>query len=234
MQASSAATSLTPPNSDTTGSGPVPKAPAAPPLTELEDLLYDLLDCGPADPSLGQEKLAAIRAFLHEHARERKSHAQFVTFFEDHTLSMQPERPNALAMPMNSARHMPVDDALALEFATPSAEPEVEAEIVTEPEPLPVAAMSRKPSQRWIWALGCAAVCGIIALVAASIISMRDEIARLNTQVISSAQRLEQLRSETDRLKVSVEDSHRTEQRTEHDTQPPVPSALDPVDTNSR
>src|ERR1043165_7998630 len=90
----------TAPEASQTSSASQPQTKPIPGLNELEDVLFDLLSSGGIDSSLSHDKLEAIQSFLHEHARERKTHEQFVAFFEQQALPLQPERPNLLALPM--------------------------------------------------------------------------------------------------------------------------------------
>lgn len=58
-------------------------------LEVLQDLLYDMLATGITDEHASVSP-AQIEGFLHEHAREAKSAADFRAFFERHGLRMDP------------------------------------------------------------------------------------------------------------------------------------------------
>jgi hypothetical protein len=205
---------------------PAPGTPAVtttPSIPELEDVLYDLLAAG-GDLHVDAAKLEVIQAFLHEHARTRKTSEQFVSFFEAHGLSMRPERPNLFALPL-------VDSASRSAARTPPL-------LTPEPE-VPVAAapilVETRARYGWVWtALGFAALAGALALGASAVVVMRAELDRMNASVAHSAIELEQLRAETERLRAVVQAQSAVIQNTERDTQLLLRTFAAPIAQNSR
>jgi len=160
---------------------------------------------------LGHDKFEEIQAFLHEHARERKTHAQFVAFFEAQALPMQPERPSSLVLPRSTSKNPALDVPLALELQ--------EAQAAWRPAAPAAISSSSGTRAPWLWAIGFAIVCILLGLGVVSLMALRDELARLHVQVVHSAQRLEQLQSETSQLRALVDDSNRAVQRTGRDAE---------------
>jgi hypothetical protein len=202
--------------------GPIPTLTAPPSINELEDLLYDLLAAG-GDANVNSAKLELIQAFLHEHARQRKTEAQFVSFFEDHGLSMRPERPNLFALPL-------VDSA-SRGARTPVLLP-AEPASVAPAEPIILETRSRFG---WVWAaLGFAAITGALVLGASAVVVMRTELDRMNTSIAHNAIELEQLRAETERLRTVVNANSAALQNTERDTRLLLQTFAPPIAQNSR
>jgi hypothetical protein len=211
-------------NATKIGHPPAPSQLPVPSLPELEDVLYDLLAAG-GDLNVSADKVELIQAFLHEHARQRKSHALFVSFFDEQRLSMRLERPNLFALPVvdSASRSAPRNPPLL------TAEPEPSA---TQAEPLIVEARQRFS---WIWpALACAAICGALALGASAVVVVRGELARMNAGLAQSAIEIGQLRTETERLRAIVQSSSVAAQHTERDTQLLVQTLAAPIVQNSR
>jgi hypothetical protein len=204
--------------------GPAPAPPVAftPPINELEDLLYDLLAAG-GDLSVNGSKLELIQAFLHEHARQRKSQEQFVAFFEEHGLSMRPERPNLFALPhVDSSTRAAARTPLLLPDAPPAAPVE---RIVVE----------SRSRFGWIWAaLGVAAIAGSLALGASAVVVMRTELDRMNASVAHTETELEQMRAEIKRLSAIVESNSAAVQNAERDTRLLLQTFAPPIAQNSR
>lgn len=209
--------------------GPPPMA--APSLSELEDLLYDLLASG-GDFDFSSELLERIQGFLHEHARQRKTQAQFLAFFEQNKLSTRPERPNLLSLPVldhasrNAARTPPL--------LTPTAARQPES---PQEHQIPAMAAAIEPRSRlgWAWAaLGFGAVSGMLALGVAAVIELRAELTHLNASVARSAMEIEQLRSETERLRKDLQTHANAAVRTEHNTDLLLESLVSPLMRNSR
>lgn len=189
--------------------GPVPDAPSQ---SELEDVLYDLLASG-GDFNFSGEKLELIQSFLHEHARQNKTHAQFVTFFQEHELCMRPERPNLLSLPLvdSASRHAAVRAPVLVDEAS---EPRLQAPVS---EPIYVESRSRIA---WAWAgLALIAVSGMLALGIVAVRELRSELVRLDAAVAHSALEIRELRAETERLRETAKITSDVAQRTEQDTQ---------------
>ncbi|HET8936544.1 MAG TPA: hypothetical protein VFN67_24035 [Polyangiales bacterium] len=203
--------------------GPIPSLTPAPSINELEDLLYDMLAAG-GDANMNSAKLELIQAFLHEHARQRKTEAQFFSFFEQHSLSMRPERPNLFALPL-------VDSASRNAARTPPLLP-AEPSPVEHAEPMIVETRSRFG---WVWAaLGFAAITGALALGASAVVVMRTELDRMNASIAHNAIELEQLRAETERLRTLLNANSAALQNTERDTRLLLQTFAPPIAQNSR
>lgn len=203
--------------------GPIPTLTPTPSINELEDLLYDLLAAG-GDANVNNAKLELIQAFLHEHARQRKTEAQFVSFFEQHGLSMRPERPNLFALPL-------MDSASRHGARTPVLLP-------AEPAPAPPAEpmiVETRSRLGWVWAaLGFAAITGALALGASAVVVMRTELDRMNASIAHTAIELEQLRAETEQLRTLTNASSAALQNTERDTRLLLQTFAPPIAQNSR
>jgi hypothetical protein len=206
------------------GPAPAPPIPAATPaINELEDILYDLLAAG-GDLSVNGAKLELIQAFLHEHARQRKTEQQFVAFFEEHGLSMRPDRPNLFALPLvDSSARSPARAPLLLPDPQPAA---------TTVEPIIVESRSRFG---WVWAaLGFAAIAGALALGASAVVVMRAELDRMNASVAHAEIELEQVRAETERLRAMLQSNSAALQNTERDIRLLLQTFAQPIAHNSR
>ena len=202
------------------GPAAAPPSATAPAINELEDVLYDLLAAG-GDLTVNGAQLEQIQAFLHEHARHRKTQEQFVAFFEEHGLSMRPERPNLFALPQVESR-----SAARTPMLLPEPQPDASA------EPIIVEARTRFG---WVWAtLGIAAIAGSLALGASAVMVMRTELDRMNASVAHTEIELEQMRAETQRLRAIVESNSAALQNTERDTRLLLQTFAAPIAQNSR
>jgi hypothetical protein len=208
-----------------------PMAKPIPGLNELEDVLFDLHSSGGIDSSLSHDKLEAIQAFLHEHARERKTHEQFVAFFEKHTLPLQPERPNLLALPLVDARNRSARAPLLL---TPAPEDPLLTELAIAREPAAVSSKGRPSALSWLWALGFGVVAGLLVLGIGAVVELRAELQQLRAEATHGALQLEQLRAETERLRLQTQDNGQVLSRTEHKTQLLLQTVAAPLSENSR
>jgi len=173
---------------------------------ELEDQLYDMLDNGSADPSLAHDKLDEIQTFLHEHARDPKTLAQFAAFFEKHALPMQPERLDSLARPIGTGRHVAVE-APPLPLHEPAT--------VFHGFDAGTAAMRRGRGIVWLCAAGFAVLAGLVSFGVSTLFDLRTEVARLHAEVAHTTERLERIRIETEQVRELAEDTHHTAQRIE-------------------
>jgi len=243
MQAASVVTptpaaALTSTDASQTPSGAQPTAKPAPGLNELEDVLFDLLASGGIEPSLSHDKLDVIQTFLHEHARERKTHEQFVAFFEQHALPMQPVRPNLLALPVVDARSRSARAPLLIDPA-PDTAPLMAAQSLAPAalETFAPAAVSGKPASRssgWLWALGFGAIAGLMALGIGAVIELRSELQQLRAEATHGALELEQLRTEVGRLRAQVQETGHAVTRTEHKAQLLMQTVASPLVDPSR
>ena len=204
------------------GPAPAPPVTITPAIGELEDVLYDLLAAG-GDLSVNGAKLELVQAFLHEHARQRKTQEQFVAFFEEHGLSMRPERPNLFALPqVDSSARAAARTPLLLPDAPPAAPVE---QIIVE----------SRTRFGWVWAtLGFAAIAGSLALGASAVVVMRAELDRMNASIAHSEIELERLRAETERLRAIVQSNSAALQNTERDTRLLLQTFATPIAQNSR
>jgi hypothetical protein len=184
-----------------------PSAPPAPSQSELEDMLFDILATGSVDPEISTSTLGAVQNFLHEHARERRPIEAFVAFFAQHGLSLQPQRTNLLlTLPPIEVRGRATETP---QLIVPSPL-EPETVVVTAlpadpraPSSLVPAAISGK-RQRLVWALGVAAIGGMLALLTNQLFELRAQLERAEADAGANAAALEELRSSNNRLRNDV------------------------------
>lgn len=214
-------------------SAPTPaSAPeSVPELNELEDLLYDLLATGTADPNVAGSAIDATQMFLHEHARERKTHRQFVEFFEKHGLPLRPERPNLLALPALDSRGR-ASEAPILMPEPPRFEPLPIAPPAADSGKVVVTTDTRR--RDWPWLIALAAIGCTTALAVAGMLELQGELGRLHTEAAQNANLLEQLRSETVSLRAQVKDANQALQQNQRDTQLLLRAFSSPMNIGSR
>jgi hypothetical protein len=204
----------------------------APSLSELEDVLYDLLASG--DLNISSVTLERVQAFLHEHARQRKTLQQFVAFFEEQALSMRPERPNLLSLPLVEASSRS-SAARVPPLFTPAPEPSASAPAaapVAEPEPIYVVAPARNA---WGWAaFAVVAASALFALGLASLFVLRSELAVLQTTVSRAEGELRDLRNANQELRDLLRSHAEASQRSELATRALLESFNAPQMQNSR
>jgi|GEM_PF-6244072 len=202
------------------GAAPAPMATTVPAISELEDVLYDLLAAG-GDLNVNGAQLELVQAFLHEHARQRKTQEQFVAFFEAHGLSMRPERPNLFALPQVESRST---------ARTPVLLPE--AQVSAPVEPIIVESRSRFG---WVWAaLGFAAIAGSLALGASAVMVMRAELDRMNASVAHLEIEAEHQRVLAERYRDIAERNSAALRNVERDIQLLLSTYAAPIVQNSR
>jgi hypothetical protein len=204
---------------------------STPELSELEDLLYDLLATGTADPNVARSVLDATQVFLHEHAREKKSHRQFVEFFEKHRLPLRPERPNLLALPALDSRGR-ASEAPVLMPEPPRFEPLAIAPPAADSGEVVIASEARR--RDWPWLIALAAIGCTTALAIAGMLELQGELGRLHAEAAQNASILEQLRSETVSLRAQVNDANQALQQNQRDTQLLLRAFSSPMNIGSR
>jgi hypothetical protein len=195
--------------------------PNAPALVDLEDLLYDILASG-ADPNLGPKTLEAVQLFVHEHARSKKTHAEFVAFFEAQSLSMQPERTALMALPPLEGRGRAAE--------TPSL-----AALPRAPEPAFVTTAATRSSKGiWLWAALAAAVSGMGTLAYFAALEVRAEFAQVRSDAERNAADLQRARAETAALRAELSMKALRLEQVEHKTDVLLQSFGSPLDPSMR
>jgi hypothetical protein len=193
----------------------------APALADLEDLLYDILASG-ADPNLGGKTLEAVQLFVHEHARSKKTHAEFVAFFEAQHLSMQPERTMLMSLP-------------PLESRGRAAETPALAALPRAPEPAFVTtAASGRGKSILLWAVLSAAVSGMAGLACYAMLEVQDEFAQVRDEAARSAAELQSARAETETLRSELRKNAALLHEVEHKSDVLLQSFGSPLDPNVR
>lgn len=213
--------------------GQVAATPAMPPepsALELEDLLYDILASG-ADPSLPAGTLDAVQTFLHEHARNKRSQAEFKAFFVQHKLSMVKDSGIGFALPPVAMRtpsrsHAPVPQRALAPIPLPDPEPiEVQPVAIAE-----AAAQSRVA----IWAAAAVVLAALSggAFWAAS--SARSELEQVRAEQRASAATLERVQAEAASLRESLERNADLARSVDHKTELLLQSLVSPLDPARR
>jgi hypothetical protein len=211
---------------------PSPAAHTAPPsgsintppsVNDLEDLLYDIVAVG-GDPNLASATLAAVQVFLHEHARERKSHEAFLAFFETHQLSMQPMASALIELPPLEVRGRATETPVLI---APMREPD-------PPLALEVVVPTRARTSAWFWALGFAAISGAFAAGSALVLEVRDEFARARADAAANAAALVEVRSESEQLRAQLREQAKQNQHTEQTAQRLMQTLLSPLDPDKQ
>jgi hypothetical protein len=192
----------------------------APALADLEDLLYDILASG-ADPNLGSKTLEAVQLFVHEHARNKKTHAEFVAFFEAQSLSMLPERTALMALPPLEARGRAAE--------TPSL-----TALPRAPEPAFVTTAAARSKGVWVWAALAAAVSGMATLTYFAALEVRAEFAQVRSEAERNAAELQRARAETEALRAELRMKALRLEQVEHKTDVLLQSFGSPLDPSIR
>jgi hypothetical protein len=165
------------------------KAREEPTALELEDMLYDILANG-ADPALSPGVLEAVQTFLHEHARSRRSQAEFLAFFAQHRLPTVRQSPLSIALP-------PVERGPAVLHSVREAI-----------EPFEVAPAPRRPSPQRS-SLGLLAAGVVLAAIsgggAYAFATARAELARVHAEAEQTAAKLGAVQSEAAALRQALE-----------------------------
>jgi hypothetical protein len=174
-----------------------PSAPEADVQT-MQDVLYDILAVG-MDAEQNDVPSAAIERFLHEHAREPKSLAEFRGFFAEHGLSLRARpalQPPPLLLPPIE-RFEPVSET----FAPPATSESVEPDWLTAAQP------RRKLGPIAIWAASACAVLGLaVAMVHgyATITELRTNLERASALNQQDQAAIQALRDRASSLEASV------------------------------
>ena len=202
---------------------PTPSAAPAPSVAELEDLLYDLLASG-TDPNLPEGTLEVVQGFVHEHARSKKSHAEFVAFFEANALPFKTPAPSLLALPPIEARGHAADTP-ALPAIPQAAEPAL----------LTAAAISgSRRATGLIPALTLAAVSCGLALGGWACFEARSELAALRREAAEGASAVARLQAENSELRDHVRQMTQQLERIDRKTEWLLQSFASPIKPNQR
>lgn len=187
---------------------------------DLEDLLYDILATG-ADPSLPAGTLEAVQAFIHEHARAKKSRAEFLAFFQAYALPTRPQSPALLALPPLEMRGRAVETPrLGL--------------LTEEPDPQLTAAVSVSEDRKWgVWAAAALALIGF-GLGSYAWLELHTELAAARAQSDRTAAELSHVRAEAGNLRAALDQNADAMQRVEHNSQLLLQSMASPLDPTRR
>jgi hypothetical protein len=201
---------------------PAAVVPSAPSALELEDMLYDILASG-ADPNLSAATLHAVQTFLHEHARSRHTHTEFLAFFARHGLPMTRETTLTISLPPIELRPQPQPAAQA--FAA-------------EPEPIevtPVAVTRRRAlSRKALWAGGCAALAAISCAVYVGVSIAQGELERVRAQERANAEALTRVQAEAASLRQTLEQNAKLVERVDQKNELLLQKLVSPLDPEQR
>jgi len=191
-----------------------------PSVSDLEDLLYDILASG-LDPNLPAVTLEAVQGFVHEHARSKKSKAEFLAFFEAHALPLRPERPALLALPPLEMRGRAGE--------TP------ELTLLPQPTDPPLAKPAAHGGPRgWALAAACLVTSGLVGLGCFAALEVQAEFARAHAQAAQNAAALASVRAEAATLRAVLHDNAEVMQRVEQKSELLLQSMAAPLDPNAR
>ena len=193
-----------------------------PSALELEDMLYDILASG-ADPNVSASTLSAVQTFLHEHARSKRSEADFVAFFAKHGLSTVRETTLTLALPPIDSRVQP----------QPISQP-----FTPEPEPIevtPVAVTRRRQLSRTaLWA-GVGAAFAAISCAAYMAVSIaQGELERVRIQERANAEALARVQAEAANLRQTLEQNAKRVERVDQKNELLLQKLVSPLDPEQR
>jgi hypothetical protein len=202
---------------------PAPASTTVPTLPDLEDTLYDILASG-TDPNLSDGTFEAVQTFVHEHARSRKSHSEFIAFFEARSLPFRAPAPSLFALP-------------PLETRGPSVETPVLPTIpqAAEPSLLVTAANSGSRRPSWLWpaltlaAVSCGGAFGYVGLI-----QVQSQLTELRTEATRGESALARLEAENVELRARVRESAQQLQRIEHKTDLLLRAFASPINPNPR
>ena len=199
-------------------------APSQPPsLPELEDLLYDLLASG-TDPNLPEGTLEVVQGFVHEHARSKKSHAEFVAFFEANSLPFKAPGPSLLALPpIESRGHAAETPALSMIPQAPDT-----AGLTT------AANSGMRRSAGIIPALTLAAVSCGFAAAGFGLYALHSELVQLRRESAEGASALARLRAENSEQQRQLNEMTQQLERIDRKTEWLLQSFASPIKPNVR
>lgn len=204
-----------------------PPDPEEPSVSELEDLLYDILASG-ADPSLAEGTLEAVQTFIHEHARNKRTRPEFLAFFAKHGLSTAKEDTLTFALP-------PMEPRETRELAPVLSQLHEPARIAP-----PVAQFAPPVPRRTIWAALAWAAAGLALLAAIScgayfaVSLARAELSRIRSEARANAALIERMQAEAANLRQSVEQNAADVRRVDHKSELLLQTLVSPLDPNTR
>lgn len=215
----------TPTISDRVQRSAPPSAPGTPVLQgpsveALEDALYEMLAIG-VDPTPRAGSFELVQAFLHEHARARKSHAELLSFFAEHQLPVAPDRSRAIPSPI----------ALPL-FDEPAAVSGNELEAAYGVPSYP--ALAPKPTS-WLPVWGAAACAllllgGVAGVGYVALREMQSELSRVQTHAAAQAKEIERVQAEAATLRTAMRENNELVKKVDQKSELLVQSLLSPLD----
>jgi hypothetical protein len=203
-------------------SAPVPLEPT---VLELEDMLYDILASG-ADPSLEDGTLEAVQTFLHEHARSKRSRAEFMAFFAANGLAITKEPTLQIELP-------------PMELRNPMPQPTFEvAEVASTIETIEVAPVTRSApgvAKRGLgWLYGLAALAAISGGAYYALSRTEAAFERVHAESRANAERLAEVQAEAAGLRQSLEQNAEMVRRVDQKSELLLQSLVSPLDPNTR
>jgi hypothetical protein len=197
-----------------------PATSMGPSVADLEDLLYDILATG-ADPNLPAGTLEAVQLFVHEHARSKKSRAEFLAFFEARALPLRPASPALLALPPIEMRGRAAESPELMVIAQP-------------PDPPLTASAANGGKRTWALAAACAVLTGLAGFGCFAALEMREEFAHARAQAARNAAALSNVRAEAETLRAAMRQNAQVMQRVEHKSDLLLQSMASPLDPSAR
>lgn len=199
--------------------------PVEPTVLELEDMLYDILASG-ADPSLEAGTLEAVQTFLHEHARSKRSHAEFIAFFATHGLAVAKEPTLQIALPpMELRNQMPEPTYQVAEVASAAEAIEV----------APVTRSSPGAANRGLgWLYGLAALAAISGGAFYALSRTEAAFERVHAEARANAERLAEVQAEAAGLRQSLQQNAEMVRRVDQKSELLLQSLVSPLDPNTR
>jgi hypothetical protein len=205
-----------------------PLTPSAigPSLVDLEDLLYDILASG-ADPNLSTETIEAVQLFVHEHARSKKTQAEFLAFFAEQSLSTQPERSALMALPPLEGRGRAAETPQLTSLPQQNDPPLSVAEAVFVPD-------ASTGLRVWTVVAIFAAVSCVAGAAAYAFFDVREELAAMQSEAALNSAALTSARAETETLRADLRAQAERLEHAEHNSDLLLQSFASPLDPNSK
>ena len=189
-----------------------------PSIEELEDMPYDILATG-VEPTATVGTLEAVQAFLHQHARARKSHTELLSFFAENGLACVPERARVVAPALAL---LPMEDVGTHESFEQS------AAVSGMPE------RSRVQHTSNLARIGIASAAVLLLALGGlgyvAFTSMQNELARVHSQTGVQANELARVKADADSLRSAMHDNTELVRSVDHKSDVLIQTLLSPLD----
>jgi hypothetical protein len=192
-----------------------------PSVAELEDVLFDILATGGLDPNIAPSTQQAAQTFVHEHARQQKSHAEFVQFFEQHRLSMRPDRPNLMVLPPLEVR------------GRASETPAINPQPLDPPFLAAAPTLGMRPRVLVASGLALAAISGAVGFGLCALLQSGAQLERVEASNADSAAIVRELRDETRQLRAELANTARMVSQVDHNSERVLKTFASPLDRNA-